>query len=54
MYVVLPQFSFRDNKLYRYTKYPRMGDGFCYRSDRNDRWLTVEEIGRLIEGLRFE
>jgi UDP-N-acetylglucosamine 4,6-dehydratase/5-epimerase len=48
-YVVLPPFANGGNKYHRYTKFPRMSDGFSYRSDNNDQWLTVEEIEQFIK-----
>lgn len=50
-YVILPQFSFQENKHFGYLKYPRMADGFFYRSDRNDWWLAPEEITAMVKEL---
>ncbi|MFJ7899254.1 UDP-N-acetylglucosamine 4,6-dehydratase (inverting) [Streptomyces sp. NPDC096198] len=44
-YVMLPQCGVRDEDL---TGPGRLPDGFCYRSDTNEQWLSVEEIQRLI------
>src|SRR4030067_251193 len=38
-YVILPSFAFKDGKLNKYLKNPRMDDGFCYRSDKNWQWM---------------
>lgn len=54
IYVILPQFSFQDNKLFGYARYPRTSDGFFYRSDRNEQWLTPEEIGEIISTMPIE
>jgi UDP-N-acetylglucosamine 4,6-dehydratase/5-epimerase len=48
-YVVLPPFANGGKKYHRYTKFPRMSDGFSYRSDNNVQWLTVEEIEQFIK-----
>lgn len=47
-FVILPPFANGGNKYHRYTKFPRMPDGFSYRSDNNDVWLTVDEIKQFI------
>ncbi len=49
VYVILPQFSFQDTKHFGYLKYPRMADGFSYRSDKNERWLAQEEITAMVK-----
>ncbi|OPY75169.1 MAG: UDP-N-acetylglucosamine 4,6-dehydratase (inverting) [Syntrophorhabdus sp. PtaU1.Bin153] len=49
VYVILPPFANGGNKYYRYSKYPRMSDGFSYRSDNNVKWLTVEDIRQHIQ-----
>jgi len=51
VYVILPQFSFQDSKHFGYLKYPRMSDGFFYRSDKNDQWLAPEEITAMVKEL---
>ncbi len=48
-YVVLSQFLFRKKPLYEYySKYPKVKENFVYRSDKNDRWLSQEELRSLI------
>ncbi|MBF0558377.1 MAG: UDP-N-acetylglucosamine 4,6-dehydratase (inverting) [Nitrospirae bacterium] len=54
IYVILPQFSFQENKHYGYLKYPRMSDGFFYRSDINEKWLSSDEITAMIKGFELE
>ncbi|MCL4492375.1 MAG: UDP-N-acetylglucosamine 4,6-dehydratase (inverting) [Nitrospirae bacterium] len=54
IYVILPQFSFQDNKHYGYSKYPRMSDGFFYRSDKNEQWLDTDEITAMVRGLELD
>ena len=51
VYVILPQFSFQENKHFGYLKYPRMADGFFYRSDKNEQWLAPEEITAMVKEL---
>jgi UDP-N-acetylglucosamine 4,6-dehydratase len=48
-YVILPPFANGGNKYHRYTKFPRMSDGFSYRSDNNIKWLKVGEIEQFIK-----
>ena len=48
-YVILPPYANGGNKYHRYTKFPRMSDGFSYRSDNNIKWLTVGEIEQFIK-----
>lgn len=48
-YVILPPFANGGNRYHRYTKFPRMSDGFSYRSDNNTEWLTVGEIEQFIK-----
>jgi UDP-N-acetylglucosamine 4,6-dehydratase/5-epimerase len=47
-YVILPLYANGSNKFHKYTRFPRMAEGFSYRSDRNDRWLSEEELSRLV------
>ncbi len=54
IYVILPQFSFQDNKHFGYAKYPRMAEGFFYRSDKNEQWLSLSQISELIESLDID
>ncbi len=53
-FVILPQFVIEEHAIERYKGYPRPGEGFVYRSDQNDRWLTAGELKALIEGMKFE
>ena len=53
-FVILPQFVIKEHVIERYNDYPRPGEGFVYRSDQNDRWLTAGELKALIEGMKFE
>ncbi len=43
-FVILPQFSFETRALEVWEDYPKMQEGFFYRSDKNDWWLAGEEL----------
>jgi UDP-N-acetylglucosamine 4,6-dehydratase/5-epimerase len=53
-YVILPLSSNGSKKFHKYSKYPRMKEGFSYRSDRNDCWLGTEDIARLVREVESE
>lgn len=47
-YVILPQFV--DSCLgHNYEAYPIVPDGFAYRSDTNDKWVTTEQLAAMID-----
>lgn len=48
-YVVLPAFDVWEESPYHDA--PRCPDGFCYSSNRNERWLTASELKEMIRGL---
>jgi UDP-N-acetylglucosamine 4,6-dehydratase len=48
-YVILPLFANGSKKFYKYSKYPRMAEGFSYRSDKNDSWLCGEDLAKLVK-----
>ncbi|MEJ5338865.1 MAG: UDP-N-acetylglucosamine 4,6-dehydratase (inverting) [Aquificaceae bacterium] len=48
-FVILPHFSFEARALEKWQRYPRMPEGFFYRSDRNDWWLEGEELKIFLE-----
>ena len=48
-FVVLPQFEFESKDIQKWQKYEKLPEGFIFRSDKNDWWLTVEELRKLIE-----
>ena len=50
-FVVLPQFTFETKNLQKWQKYEKLPEGFLFRSDKNDWWLSVEELKKLIEKL---
>ena len=49
MYVILPQFFESKEVLEKYKKYPDLPEGFVYRSDKNDIWLTIDKLKRMID-----
>jgi UDP-N-acetylglucosamine 4,6-dehydratase len=53
-YVILPLSANGNKRFHKYSKYPRMGEGFSYRSDRNDRWLTVSDLVQLVKEVESE
>ena len=53
-YVILPQFEWQAGLYEKYEKLPSVGEGFIYRSDKNDWWLTTEELRELIKNLEIE
>ena len=48
-YAILPQFVFRRKGLLeRYQSFPKVEEGFSYRSDTNDWWLSEEELRAIL------
>jgi UDP-N-acetylglucosamine 4,6-dehydratase len=47
-YIMLPQFPDHDKTGEAYALFPRMREGFEYRSDTNDDWLDVPRLRRLV------
>jgi UDP-N-acetylglucosamine 4,6-dehydratase len=43
-FVLLPRFSFEAKALEKWKAFPKMPEGFFYRSDQNDWWLEGEEL----------
>jgi UDP-N-acetylglucosamine 4,6-dehydratase len=54
IYVILPQFFDTKEAHLKYDKYPSLPEGFIYRSDTNDVWLTQKEISKMIKDLVLE
>ena len=48
-FVILPQFNFETKNLSKWRNYPKTPEGFIFRSDKNDWWLSVDELKKLIE-----
>lgn len=49
IYIVLPQFPWNKDVEKKYRDYPGVPEGFLYRSDKNDRWFTREELLKLAD-----
>lgn len=54
VYVILPQFIWKNHGLGKYENYPDLPAGYIYRSDKNNRWLTSEELKEMIKNLKIE
>jgi UDP-N-acetylglucosamine 4,6-dehydratase len=54
IFIVLPQYGFETKSRDKYKSLPKMPEGFAYKSNTNDRWLTVEELRELIKDVRPE
>ena len=53
IYVILPH-SFETNlNCKKYERYPSVPEGFIYRSDVNDMWLTQKQLGNLIREMEI-
>jgi UDP-N-acetylglucosamine 4,6-dehydratase len=54
IYVILPQF-FEGREVHRkYESFPSLPEGFVYRSDKNDRWLTATELREIVKVQEYE
>ncbi|MDA8170583.1 MAG: UDP-N-acetylglucosamine 4,6-dehydratase (inverting) [Nitrospiraceae bacterium] len=53
-FVILPQFGLGKASLGKYDNSKRVGEGFVFRSDLNERFLTVGNLKELIKGMEFE
>ena len=51
MYVILPQFFESGAVRKKYDKHPALKDGFIYRSDKNEEWVTVAKLQKMIKNL---
>ena len=54
IFIVLPQFEWRSVLFEKYNNLPSAPDSFIYRSDKNDWWLSVEELRDMVRGLKIE
>ncbi len=48
MYVILPQFSWEGEAWGKYKNAKMVSNTFVYRSDSNEKWLTVKELQKMI------
>jgi len=53
-YVIVPRFRISNMTSHKYDKYESVPEGFSYRSDLNDKWLTQEQLRAIIKGMKFE
>jgi len=53
-FVILPQFEWTQRLSEAYGRLPSVPEGFVYRSDRNDWWLSVEELKNMIKEVQVE
>jgi len=53
IYIILPQFFEKEEVHRKYEKYPFVPEGFVYRSDKNDRWLTPTQLREMISKLNL-
>ena len=54
IYVIVPRFRVSNKTSNKYDKYESVPEGFSYRSDLNDKWLTQEQLRAIIKGMKFE
>jgi UDP-N-acetylglucosamine 4,6-dehydratase len=54
IYVILPPFAGKENSFKKYEKHPFVPETFSYRSDKNEKWLSVGELAVIIEGVEIE
>jgi len=54
IYVIVPRFQVSDMTSHKYNKYESVPEGFSYRSDLNDKWLSQEQLRAIIKGMKFE
>lgn len=50
-YLIIPQFFETDAIRKKYDKYPTVPKGFVYRSDKNENWLTLRELRKILNSL---
>ena len=53
IYIILPQFEFETKNHLHYEKSKRVQEGFSYRSDTNEKWLTQEQLKNIISRLEI-
>ncbi len=51
VYVILPSFGLEYGVYNKYKKSPKVKEGFSFRSDTNDRWLTIKQLQDLLKKL---
>jgi UDP-N-acetylglucosamine 4,6-dehydratase len=53
-FIILPQFEFEIKNFEKYRNAPRVPEGFVYKSNDNDRWLSSEELKKMIKTIEIE
>jgi len=53
-YVILSQFLEKEDVYDKYSSYPFVARDFIYRSDKNEEWLTVGELQKILSGITHE
>ena len=53
-FAILPQFVFREGILNMYKNYEKLPEDFIYRSDKNDRWMSVEKMGEILKNMGYK
>jgi len=48
-YVIYPEFIYKSGLADDYKKYPKLLEGFTYRSDNNEEWLEQNELKKIIK-----
>jgi len=54
IYVILPQFFESHKVCKKYDKYPSVPEGFVFRSDVNDTWLSQDELREMLKEIEIE
>lgn len=54
IYIILPQFEFETKNLNKWKHLPKVSEGFIYRSDKNDKWLTIQDLREMIKNVEIE
>ncbi|HIE43403.1 MAG TPA: UDP-N-acetylglucosamine 4,6-dehydratase (inverting) [Candidatus Omnitrophica bacterium] len=54
VYVILPDFRWREGVYGKYERLPSVPEGFIYRSDSNDKWLSSDELRKMVKELKIE
>jgi len=53
-FVILPQFEFETKNHQHYINAKKVPEEFIYKSDTNDKWLTIEELKKIIKDMKIE
>lgn len=48
-YLILPQFSENEKVYQKYMEYSSLPENFVYTSDKNEKWLSVDDLAKMIE-----